>query len=113
MEREQRAASRAASRAGEASRSSSRASRGGYSQAEAEEGRGYSQAERDTSDHEIEIQLQCITAASQHNVERGVAVRALPEAAMREQRGWFDELFETAVKFAEGLGEVVPPPPER
>ena len=31
---------------------------------------------------------------------------------MREQRGWFDELFETAVKFAEGLGEVVPPSPE-
>ena len=71
VEREQRAASRAASRAGEASRSSSRASRGGYSQAEAEEGRGYSQAELDTSDHEIEIQLQCITAASQHSEDSG------------------------------------------
>merc|ERR1719195_1333836 len=71
VEREQRAASRAASRAGEASRSSSRASRGGYSQAEGEEGRGYSQAELDTSDHEIEIQLQCIAAASQHSEDSG------------------------------------------
>ena len=53
------------------------------------------------------------TSASQDNVERGVLVQELAEETLLGQKDWFERLFDAAIPFTEGLGEVVPPSPER
>ena len=40
-------------------------------------------------------------------------MRHLPEAAVIQQKEWFERLFEAAVKFNDGLGEAMPPTPPR
>ena len=53
------------------------------------------------------------TTASQANTERGVLLQELAEEVLLAQKDWFERLFEAAVPFKEGIGEVAPPSPER
>jgi len=53
------------------------------------------------------------TSASLANTERGVLLRGLSEEELISQRQWYEQLWEAAAPFREGLGEVVPPSPER
>ena len=53
------------------------------------------------------------TVASLANVERGVRLQELTEAELLAEKEWYEQLFEAAVPFKDGIGEVVPPSPER
>ena len=53
------------------------------------------------------------TSASMANTERGVLLRGLPEEELISQRQWYEQLWEAAAPFRDGIGEVVPPSPER
>ena len=53
------------------------------------------------------------TSASLANAERGVLLRGLSEEELIGQRQWYEQLWEAAAPFRDGIGEVVPPSPER
>ena len=53
------------------------------------------------------------TTASMNNVERSVLLQELSEETLVSQRDWFEQLFDAAIPFMEGLGEAVPPSPQR
>ena len=65
------------------------------------------------TDREVIVGSCNYTDASQSNVERGAAARLLPEAAVIQQKEWFERLFEATGKFNDGLGEAMPPTPPR
>ena len=65
------------------------------------------------TEREVVIGSCNFTAASQGNTERGVLLHELAEETLLGQKDWFERLFEAAIPFKDGLGEVVPPSPER
>ena len=65
------------------------------------------------TEREVVIGSCNFTAASMANAERGVRLSQLSERELIGQKEWYDALFEAAVPFKEGIGEVVPPSPER
>ena len=65
------------------------------------------------TDLEVVIGSCNFTTASQSNTERGVLLHELAEETLLAQKAWFEQLFEAAIPFKDGLGEVVPPSPER
>ena len=65
------------------------------------------------TEREVVIGSCNFTAASLANAERGVRLSQLSERELIGQKEWYDALFEAAVPFKEGIGEVVPPSPER
>ena len=65
------------------------------------------------TEREIVLGSCNFTEASLANSERGVLLHELAEDVMLAQKDWYDRLFDAALPFREGLGEVVPPSPER
>ena len=65
------------------------------------------------TEREIVLGSCNFTEASLANSERGVLLQELAEDAILAQKAWFDGLFDAALPFKEGLGEVVPSTPER
>ena len=65
------------------------------------------------TEREIVLGSCNFTEASLANSERGVLLHELAEDVMLAQKDWYDRLFDAALPFKEGLGEVVPPSPER
>ncbi|CAK0865466.1 unnamed protein product, partial [Prorocentrum cordatum] len=65
------------------------------------------------TEREIVLGSCNFTTASLSNVERGVSLQELSEGAVLEQKEWFEQLFEAAALFKDGIGEVVPPSPAR
>ena len=53
------------------------------------------------------------TTSSVANAERGVLLRGLTAEQLLEQRQWYEQLWEVAAPFKDGIGQVVPPSPER
>ena len=65
------------------------------------------------TEREIVIGSCNFTTASFANTERGVRLQELTEAELLAEKEWYEQLFEAAVPFKDGIGEVVPPSPER
>ena len=53
------------------------------------------------------------TSASLANAERGVLLRGLSEEELIGQGQWYEQLWEAAAPFRDGIGEVAPPARER
>ena len=65
------------------------------------------------TEREIVIGSCNFTTASLANTERGVRLQELTEAELLAEKEWYEQLFEAAVPYKDGIGEVVPPSPER
>ena len=65
------------------------------------------------TEREIVIGSCNFTTASLANAERGVRLQELSEAELLTEKEWYEQLFEAAAPFKDGIGEVVPPSPER
>ena len=65
------------------------------------------------TEKEIVIGSCNFTSASLANAERGARLAELSEQELVGQKQWYDALFEAAVPFKEGIGEVIPPSPVR
>ncbi|CAK0840013.1 unnamed protein product, partial [Prorocentrum cordatum] len=65
------------------------------------------------TEREIVLGSCNFTTASLGNVERGASLQELSEETVLEQKEWFEQLFEAAAPFKDGIGEVVPPSPAR
>ena len=65
------------------------------------------------TEKEIVIGSCNFASASLAKAERGVRLTELSEQGLVGQKEWYDALFEAAVPFKEGIGEVIPPSPVR
>ena len=65
------------------------------------------------TEREIVIGSCNFTTASLANAERGVRLQELTEAELLAEKEWYEQLFEAAAPYKDGIGEVVPPSPER
>ena len=65
------------------------------------------------TEREIVIGSCNFTTASLANFERGVRLQQLSEQELIAEKEWYEKLFEAAAPFKDGIGEVVPPSPER